>query len=220
MPQKLMVFLHGYGANHRDFLELASLFGHRFPDIGFILPNAPTRINMPSYAIGESGGMRDAAMQAFQWFPLGAMLDEGARDAQKLQDLQVGLVEVFPIVKNFLIDVAQLYGCKQEEMILFGFSQGAMVALDVALRLPIGAVIACAGALGFADDSRNHYTQKVRALLCHGEADDVVPCQGSKDAHQWLKAHGNEVDLHLSPHTAHHLDSDMVAKIQDFIAKI
>ena len=177
MPQKLMVFLHGYGANNRDFLELASLFGHRFPDIGFILPNAPSKITMPSYAIDDSGEM---AMQAFQWFPLGAMLDEGARDAQKLQDLQAGLIEAFPIVKNFLSEVGQLYGCKQEEIILFGFSQGAMVALNIALRLRVGAVIACAGALGFADDSRNHYTQKVRALLCHGEADDVVPCAGVK----------------------------------------
>ena len=47
----------------------------------------------------------------------------------------------------------------------------------------------------------------------------LCPVRGSKDAYEWLKAHGSEVDLHLSPHTAHHLDSDMVVKIQDFITK-
>ena len=40
-PNKLVVFLHGYGADGKDLIDLANPFGMALPNASFISPDAP-----------------------------------------------------------------------------------------------------------------------------------------------------------------------------------
>ena len=41
--KRLVVFLHGYGADGADLLGLADPLGPHLPDTAFVAPNAPER---------------------------------------------------------------------------------------------------------------------------------------------------------------------------------
>ena len=53
---KLVVFLHGYGADGKDLIDLANPFGMALPNASFISPDAPHPCAM--------------SPQGRQWFPI------------------------------------------------------------------------------------------------------------------------------------------------------
>ena len=71
--------------------------------------------------------------------------------------------------------------------VLFGFSQGAAMALDAGLRLNLGLVISCSGYPHPKwDPIKNN-----PVLLCHGLQDDVVPINSSREILKRLKKESN-----------------------------
>lgn len=86
-----------------------------------------------------------------------------------------------------------------------GFSQGAMTVLHAGLRraVPPRAVLAYSGALLGGLDG---VTCRPPVLLVHGEIDEVVPAQRSRDAAASLRADGVAVELVLSPRLGHGID--------------
>ena len=204
----VMLFLHGYGSNCVDFLDIARTLRPLFPHTAFMLLDAPETID----------GSVSEDDEAFQWFSL-ADYDTTSPDiAKKIAIVQKGVTQAVPPLQNFIdIIVTQKYGYQPSEVILFGFSQGAMMILDAGLRGNYKGVIACAGMLAFADDFANHYTKDTPVLLCHGKLDDVVPMQASEHAYMILQQHKVKSTLCLSDHAAHHLDNDILQAIIQFM---
>ncbi len=206
----LMVFLHGYGSNSWDFLDVARHLRPLFPTTAFILADAPDEIP----------NMVDDIQQGFQWFDLGDFIADDPDLNNKIAIVQKGVQQAKPIVQKFIAEVSDHYQCPQKNMILFGFSQGAMVALDVGLRDDYKGVIGCAGLLAFADDFQQHYKIDTPVLLCHGALDEVVPKLASEHANQILTEQKANNRLHLSPDAAHHLDPLIVQAIISFMRDI
>ncbi len=217
--ENLMIFLHGYGSQNMDFLDIVCMLGNRFANMSFVLPNAPQSIPLPPQ---EQQHLSESSLQ---WFPLkdlslGNFLDAQTAPKQKQEIVQKGVQAGFPILQNFLDEIQTLYTMKTNQIILFGFSQGAMLALDTALRMQtkMAGVIACAGCLAFGESyPQNYSTKKIPILLCHGKADHVVPAKDSETSYAILQQNNINVELHLSPNTAHHLDASMVQTIENFI---
>src|SRR5271154_827650 len=73
-PKQLVVLCHGVGADGRDLIELAPIFGATLPDAIFIAPNAPEAYDMAPFGR--------------QWFSIGdinpAKLGLGVRRAAKI----------------------------------------------------------------------------------------------------------------------------------------
>ncbi|MFQ5588497.1 MAG: alpha/beta hydrolase [Nitrospiria bacterium] len=87
-----------------------------------------------------------------------------------------------------------------ENIALLGFSQGAVMSLDVGLRYPkkIGAIIALSGFLAAPDTlsrEKSRASESVPILLAHGTMDEVVPVKGSRDAQSALLAEGYSPEL-------------------------
>ena len=184
-----MLFLHGYGSNCYDFLDIARHLRPIFPNTAFMLLDAPQTINEEI-----EGAVSDASDDAFQWFSLADYDSNNPDIAKKIATVKKGVTQAVPPLQNFIdAIVTQKYGYQPNNIILFGFSQGAMMALhagmvlDTGLRAPYKGVIGCAGMLAFADDFENHYTKDTPILLCHGKLDDVVPVQASEYAYAILQ---------------------------------
>lgn len=195
-PTQAVILLHGYGADGSDLISLGQHWGQLLPEAIFLAPNAPEP------CAGSPFG--------FQWFPLNtdriAGRIEGAKNAA-------------PVLREFLTDLWAQTGVSPSRTILGGFSQGAMMALHVgtALEQELAGIVAFSGAFvpaeGFGED-RFH---RPPVTLIHGELDQVVDADLSRQAATDLSAAGFEVTLHLSPNIAHGIAPDGLDAATSFL---
>lgn len=182
-----VILLHGYGADGSDLISLGQHWGQLLPDAMFIAPNAPDPCT------GSPFG--------FQWFALNV-----DRIAGRIE----GAKTAAPILEEFLADLWAQTGIAPRQTILAGFSQGAMMALHVGTSLAeeVGGIIAFSGAFVAADGYAENKFAKPPVTLIHGELDQVVDPDLSRQAATELTASGYEVSLHISANTAHGIAPD------------
>ena len=126
-PRRLIVFLHGFGADGNDLIGLAPYFADVVPDADFLSPHAP-------YPCVMAGFGR-------QWFNVYEQNAEG-----RLAAIRVAA----GILDRFLDDELKARGLTDAELALIGFSQGTMMSLFVAPRR----ARACAGVIGYSGTAR------------------------------------------------------------------
>ena len=73
IANKLVVFLHGYGADGKDLIDLAKPFGMALPNASFISPDAPHSCAM--------------SPQGRQWFPIEEIPKGAIKASEGLLDL-------------------------------------------------------------------------------------------------------------------------------------
>ncbi|MGK7874302.1 MAG: alpha/beta hydrolase [Xenococcaceae cyanobacterium] len=117
-PTRLLVTLHGWGANSQDLAPLASMFN--LPDYQFIFPNAP--FPHPQVPWGRA------------WYSL------------ETSDYH-GLSESRQILLDWLLSLESTTGVPLSHTILSGFSQGGAMTLDVGLNLPLAGLCSLSGYL-------------------------------------------------------------------------
>lgn len=186
-----VVFLHGYGANGADLLGLAEPLAPYLPDTLFLAPDAP------EHCAGAPMG--------FQWFPI-PWIDGSAPEEQ-----EAGLMRAAEDLQAFLDGVMLDEDLLPEQLALFGFSQGSMMALHVAPRRedPVAAVVAFSGRLLVPEDLSESALCRPPVLLVHGDADEVVPVQSLPEAAQALQDAGwSEVYAHVMKGTGHGIAPD------------
>ena len=110
--------------------------------------------------------------------------------------------------------LAELHNLEQTlpnstRLLIGGFSQGAAIALECALRYP-KALAGCIVVAGWARPSVREFiaeasTSKIQTpfLLCHGEADDMVDVNCARILKDLLSKKGAEVQLQTYPGLQH-----------------
>ncbi|MCB1333829.1 MAG: alpha/beta fold hydrolase [Roseivivax sp.] len=186
-----VVFLHGYGANGADLLGLADVLGEHLPDTLFVAPDAP-----------ESCA---AAPFGYQWFPI-PWIDGSSEEAA-----QQGLARAADDLNAFLDALMVDEDLMPEQVALFGFSQGTMMALHVAPRREdaVAGIVAFSGRLLAPELLADEVRVRPPVMLVHGDADDVVPVQSLPEAAEALQEAGwQEVYAHVMKGTAHGIAPD------------
>lgn len=157
----LLVLLHGKGADENDLFALAAHFDPRFMVVSLRAPHEMA----PGY---------------YRWYerfdtPQGSVFDEAEIESSR----------------HFLVqainDIVMALGVDPREVFLFGFSQGAAMAVAAALTTPhkIRGVVSIAGRLLRASAPFAAPPRALRhlvVLLQHGQDDDVVPLAESQAA--------------------------------------
>ncbi|MCB1489864.1 MAG: dienelactone hydrolase family protein [Bauldia sp.] len=183
----LVVFLHGYGADGNDLIDIARHWAPILPDTAFVSPHAPEPCAQ--------------APMGRQWFPLTTidvhLIAEGVRHAA-------------PAVDAFLDAELASLGLTDAALALVGFSQGTMMALHVGprRRSPIAGIIGYSGMLAGPERLGEEATGKPPILLVHGAADPVVPVMALHAAVPALGAAGFETEWHVAPGLEHGIDGD------------
>lgn len=191
VARSVLVFLHGYGANGADLLGLAGVLGEHLPDTLFLAPDAPESV--PGAPFG------------FQWFPLPWL--DGSSEEESERGMRAAVADLGAYLDGVLVDEDML----PEQMALFGFSQGTMMALHVAPRRDdtLAGVVAFSGRLLGPELLPDEAVSRMPVLLVHGEADEVVPVQSLPEAAEALQAAGfRDVYAHVMKGTGHGIAPD------------
>jgi phospholipase/carboxylesterase len=183
------VLCHGLGADGHDLIDLAPTWGHALPDAAFVSVDAPFA--------HDSGFGR-------QWWSVAdrspPVVEAGVRHA-------AGFLE------RFIDAELQRLGLPADGYALMGFSQGAMTVLFTGLRRASAprAILAFSGALIAPESLATELANHAPVLLVHGEADDVVPAQRSRDAEAALRAVNVPVEAAYVPRLGHGIDDTGLA---------
>ncbi|HEY6433562.1 MAG TPA: phospholipase, partial [Acetobacteraceae bacterium] len=162
--RQLVVICHGLGADGHDLIDLAPSWGHALPDAVFAAPDAP----FPH----DSGLGR-------QWWSV----------ADRTPSVMAaGVRRAAPYFDRFIDAELRRLALAEDAYALVGFSQGAMMVLFTGLRRRIAprGILGFSGALLVPEQLAAELTHRPPVLLVHGEVDDVVPAQRSRDAEQVL----------------------------------
>ncbi len=205
-PEFSIIWLHGLGADGHDFVSLVPEL--QLPDnlrIKFIFPHAPVR------AVTLNNGMQMRA-----WYDL-LSLDRG-----KTADEADILTTVSQI--NALIDQEINSGTAADKIILAGFSQGGVIALQCGLRYPkrLAGIMALSTYLPFDENTFKQMSSVQKGLdifAAHGTHDPVIPFLSWQDYVPKLQAQGFVVDAHEYP-MEHSLCLEEIKAISNWIQKV
>ena len=187
---RLVIFLHGYGANGADLLGLAEPLMPHMHGTAFLAPDAP------EVCAGNPGG--------FQWFPIPWM------DGSSPEEADAAMRRSLADLDAFLDSAMEREAVGPEGTILFGFSQGTMMALHVAPRRAeaVAGVVGFSGRLLGPESLAEEVRSRPPVLLVHGDLDQVVAPESMPLAAEALGAAGLSVHAYVMRGTAHGIAPD------------
>jgi phospholipase/carboxylesterase len=182
----VVVLLHGWGAPGDDLVPLGSEIDAP-PGTRFVFPEAPLALQT---GFGDSRG----------WWMLDIERRQREIAAGRARDLSrevpKGLAEARAKVVALLDELERRAGAKQ--VVLGGFSQGAMLACDVALHTdkPLTGLILLSGTLLALDEWTPLVPRRkgLRVFQSHGSADPLLPFFMAEQLRDLLKQGGLPVE--------------------------
>ncbi len=195
-PDKLVVFLHGVGSDGYDLLGLADEFTEVLPNAIFLSPNAP--FSYEAYPMG------------YQWFSLNDYSED-----KLYQGIQIAL----PILKEYIDENLAKYKLEYKDLVLIGFSQGTMMALQLAPRLEEScfAVIGFSGALVKPSALAMEIKSRPKIFLAHGDVDQVVPISQHRFSVKALKNMQIPVEEHIIKDLGHSISLESIELAKKFL---
>ena len=201
--KQLVVFLHGYGADGNDLIDIGRAWQGLLPNAAFVSPHAPR-------PCGQAPTGRE-------WFPL---------TFRNPDERWTGVNQAAPILESFLDAELKRHNLPPTALALVGFSQGTMMALHVGLRRAIApaAIVGYSGMLVMPDNVNvDAFAAEVRSrppvLLIHGDGDQLIPVQALLQAAQGLAALEVPVQWHISAGIGHGIDQEGLRHGGEFLAK-
>lgn len=179
--EKAVIWLHGLGADGHDFEGVVPHLG--LPPqqgIRFIFPHAPIS------PVTINGGM-----QMHSWYDI--------RTPDLMNDVDEAGIRASCEQIFELIDHQIKQGISVENIVVAGFSQGGLIALNVALngQYNLAGVMAMSTYCPMAERFNQHIDMPI--LMIHGEHDPVVPFAVGQQSRAALEKSGYQVEWHSYP---------------------
>jgi phospholipase/carboxylesterase len=184
-PSRLVILLHGLGADGNDLIGLAPNWAPLLPEAEFLSPNAPFPCDMVPYG--------------YQWF--------SSQDRSPAAVL-AGVRAAAPILDAFIDEALAERELGDGDLALVGFSQGTMMSLFVGLRRaqPAAGIVGFSGRLLAPELLANELRSRPRLLLVHGTEDPLVPYASLAAAETVLTSAGVPVETLTCPGIGHSID--------------
>jgi len=200
-PELIVVLCHGFGAPGDDLVPLAAEILERKESLGahvrFVFPEAPLSLSHLGMGPGRAWWMIDMArMMSMQMGTHGPEAITEMLRKEAPEELATSRKRLLGLVSE-LSTTSKL---PLSRIVLGGFSQGAMLATDVTLRLEEAPAALCvlSGALINEADwqKRAPLRRGLRVLQAHGHQDPILPFQTGEALHGLLDKAGLKVDFH------------------------
>jgi phospholipase/carboxylesterase len=169
----VLFLIHGYGSNEEDLFSFAT----ELPEEYYVVSvRAPYDLSFGSYA----------------WYSINFDADENKfsdlNQARSSRDLIIQFID--ECISKFAID--------KEQIILVGFSQGAILSNAIALSYPekIKGVVALSGYLNIeiaTEDYLKNNVSKVKFFVSHGTVDQIIPVDWDRKTKPALENLGIDV---------------------------
>lgn len=195
-----VIWLHGLGADGNDFVPIVEELGLPADHgIRFVFPHAPER------PVTVNGGY---VMRA--WFDIYGhdLLDEIDDD---------GIASSAEYL-NELVERQEASGIPADRIVLAGFSQGGVIALNAAL----GSGKRLAGVLAlstYLPDTELTPVEGLPVFVGHGSHDDVVPLIAGEGLAARLDRQGAAVEWHKYP-MGHQVTADEIADMAAWFGRV
>ena len=214
-PPLLVVFNHGYGASGEDLVPFVPELLEREPRLApvrFAFPAGPLSLGMAAWG------------DARAWWPLDWMkLSTLSSSPEGRQELRNEVPEGMGSARRKLQGCVEALlagtGLPPERVVLGGFSQGAMLATDLALsweQRP-AALVALSSVLLAAERWRALAPRRagLPVIQSHGRQDPILPYSEGEALRDFLTAAGLAVEFipFDGPHTVHPDALDRVARL-------
>jgi phospholipase/carboxylesterase len=196
-PDGVVVLCHGFGAPGTDLVGLAEALVSLEPALAgvrFHFPAAPLSLGDLGFGDSRAWWMIDFETIA----ALRMASPEALREFRRVEpDGMAAARRALLALVNEVMNGSKL---PYSKLVLGGFSQGAMISTDVALRLeeaPAG-LVALSGTLLLEDVWRAKAATRagLPVFQSHGRFDEVLPFEGARWLEAMLKEAGLAVDFH------------------------
>lgn len=203
-PELAVIICHGFGAPGTDLVPLGEIMLRSSEKLGagtrFYFPEGPLDLSRMGMFGSRAWWMID--MEALNRAMMDGTFRERSRNERPegLEDVRAQLLELIAQVK---VET----GLPTSRIALGGFSQGAMLALDVTLQLDEnpGALFQWSGTLLNEKEWREHGDNHagLKVVQTHGRQDPLLPYDWAEDLRDLLKEFGMDVEFHAfdGPHT-------------------
>lgn len=207
-----LILLHGYAAASREWLP----FSHTIlihSDRRFVFPQAPEETVPPDGPVGQRA-----------WWRLDL---SSYRDGDALPDMRrarpPGLTQAAAKIRLLIADLHHREPFANERVMLGGFSQGGMVAAEVAFRTeqPLQALILLSPT--FVDEQRwiegMPRRKGLPVFISHGRRDDVLPFEASERLATAMREAGLKVTW-VPFDGIHETPASVVTELNKFLAAV
>ena len=184
-----IILMHGWGADSDDLL----IFGKEITE----------KINLDLEVISLRAPGLHPSGEGRQWYGLYPHDWNGA---------EVEVNKLLGTLKNFDTDHISL-----RKTILFGFSQGAAMAIDAGFKLNFGLIVACSG---YPHPTWVPGEKCPPLIISHGLFDDVVPIDASRIIYEKVKSKSSKFCELVEFDGYHQIDSNLINFISSNISKI
>ncbi len=194
-----LIFLHGYGANADDLINIGKRWRDKLKNTIFISPNAPFKC--------------DWSNDAFQWFDLTSIAPDKIGE---------GLIKAGPFLNELVEKIKIKFDLNDSQILFFGFSQGAMMGLYHLCKRkePCAGLLAYSGLLFLDKNFENSILSKFPIRLYHGKNDEVIDSDNSIKSYEKLKSHDFDVDYHIQENLGHGIDNEGLEFGEKFVQRI
>lgn len=194
-----VVLLHGYGVRGDDLLGFANRLADDIPVL-FVVPAAP---------ILQDRGTGRA------WFEPPRSLHTNASDRRQAEaDIRRSRARL-----QGVLETLEGRGFSRDAIVVAGFSQGAMMSLDLALHTEpaVGGVALLSG--GPLSGWPLERARGLRVLITHGHRDDVLPFSDAVALRERLEAAGADVDF-LAFEGGHAVPPEVQARFVEWLGAL
>ena len=197
-PNSLVILLHGIGADAFDLIPLAKHWALTLKKTKFYSLHAPYPCKLTPF--GK------------QWFDL-----EDRDQTRILKEIEL----IKPMIITFLKKKLKNYNLQYKDLILVGFSQGTMIALNLTLTMKeeVRGVLGYSGGVILTKSGKIEIISKPNICLVHGKNDEVVPKKMMETTKIILKDNNIDVDTHLIENLGHSIDQKGLEIGQNFLVK-
>lgn len=173
-PKLYCLVLHGLGDSMEGWKSVIPELG--LSEVSFIFVNAP-----------------DPYFTGFSWFP---SIYSGN---SSYEDMEAGITKSRALLNESIEHFCEQYGFTKSQLILMGFSQGCIMAMDTGLRSDeaYAGVLGISGDIPLIADFPDAFGSAHNAhpyLMTHGHFDEVIDLMGTRGRVKQLQDLGVNVD--------------------------
>ena len=193
--QKALILLHGVGSNEQDLISLAQYLP---TDFTVISPRGP-------FTLGEG---------RYAWYQVD--FSTGKPEINTTQELQSR-----EIIQDFITQVKAAY--KLDEVLLGGFSQGAIMSYTIGLTQPelVSGVLTFSGRILQEIKPLITTSDKLKNLavfVAHGTQDGTLPVEYAREAKSFLVSKGITPDYH-ELNIGHQISGEVIDAVLEWLKK-